>query len=568
MATQVGEAVIKLTFDGSNVKASLSKTESQITSTGTQSGTAWGNAWTVAAGNLIAKGIGKVASVISNNLGKAIERVDTLNNFPRVMTSLGYTSEEASSSIDELSKHLLGLPTSLQDGVTGVQLLAATMGNLNKGAVNATSLGLALNDMFLAGGQGAEAASRGIEQYNKMLANGKVDMERWQSVNEVASGQLRQLSQTFLGAGADAMDLYNALQNGTVTFDELNEAIVRLDKEGGDGFDNFETQARNATGGIGTAIENLYNRLAQAIGKVIQEIGPDRIFEAIESISKSFSGMADVVINIINFLSENKWVLDAIMAFFVGLLAMGIAVKVQNFFMMLQMFAATNPVILAIAGISAALFLIMTHLDEVAQFFQATWDGICKGAEIVWNFITGLFEGLASFFGTIFSNAWEAVKAVFSTGGQIFMGIVDGITQAFRTIVNAIITGINHVVAIPFNAINGFLSFLKSIDILGIKPFDWVGTIDVPQIPLLAQGGYASGATGAVIGENGPEVVLPLQNNTDNWAGLLASTLAEEMSEQGLSGSGVTVYMTNEINNRLDAEEIGRIMIQSIRRAA
>lgn len=568
MATQVGEAVIKLTFDGSNVKASLSKTESQITSTGTQSGTAWGNAWTVAAGNIIAKGISKIAGTISNSLSKAIDRVDTLNNFPRVMTSLGYSTDEASDSIEKMSDRLMGLPTSLDQSVSDVQKLAATMGNLNQGMVNATSLGLALNDMFLAGGKGQEYASRAMEQYNQMLAMGKPDMQSWRTLLDTAPGQLKQLAQTLVGATASSQDLYNALMDGTVTFDQMNEAIVRLDSEGGDGFDNFEQQARNATGGIGTAIENLYNRLAQAIGKIIQEIGPEEIFNAIESISKSFSGLADVVINIINFLSENQWLLDAIMAFFVGLLAMGIATKIAAFFSMLSTFAATNPVILAIAGISAALFLIMTHLDEVAQFFQATWDGICQGAETVWNFITGLFEGMASFFGTIFSNAWEAVKNVFSTGGQIFMGIVDGITQAFRTIVNAIITGINHVVAIPFNAINGFLSFLKSIDIFGIKPFDWVGTIDVPQIPLLAQGGYASGATGAVIGENGPEVVLPLQNNTDNWAGLLASTLAEEMSEQGLSGSGVTVYMTNEINNRLDAEEIGRIMIQSIRRAA
>lgn len=589
MATEVGEAIIKLTFDGKNVKASLSKTESEIESSGKSSGTAWGNAWTVAAGNLVAKGISKIASSISNSLSKAINRVDIINNFPRVMTSLGYESEEAAGSIDELSTHLLGLPTSLQDGVTGVQKLASTMGNLNKGVVNATSLGLALNDMFLAGGQGAEGAARALEQYNQMLANGKVDMMSWRTVNEVASGQLRQLAQTFLGAEANAMDLYKALQQGTITFDQMNEAIVRLDKEGGEGFANWEEQARAATGGIGTTIENLYNRLAAAMGKIIEHIGPERIAGLINSISTSFSGFADVVINVIDFLSQNQWVLDAIMAFFVGLLGMGLTTKVMGFFTMLSTFAATNPVLLAIGAISAVLFLLITHIEDVGKFFQdvfsgvadflggiceaiggfftGLWEGFKSGVQGAWDFITGIFGKLADFFGSIFSNAWNAVKNVFSTGGKIFMGIVDGITNAFKAIVNAIITGINHVVALPFNAINGFLSFLKSIDILGIKPFGWVGTIDVPQIPLLAQGGYANGATGAVIGESGSEVVLPLEQNTDNWAGLLAQTLADEMQEQQNMPNGVTVYMTNEINNRLDAEEIGQIMIQSIRRA-
>lgn len=568
MAAQVGEAVIKLTFDGSDVKASLQKTSSEIEASGTKSGTAWGNAWTTAAGVLISKGVSKIASTISNSLGKAINRVDVLNNFPRVMTALGYSSEESSSSIQMLSDRLLGLPTSLNDGVTGVQKLAATLGNLNKGVINATSLGIALNDMFLAGGQGTEGASRALEQYNQMLANGRVDMQSWKIMNEVASGQLRQLAQTFLGAEANGMDLYKALQKGVITFDQMNEAIVRLDKEGGDGFENWEKQARAATGGIGTTLENLQSRLAAAIGKIIEHIGVERISNIIDEISTKFTGFADVIINIIDFLGQNQWILEAIMGFFTGLLAMGIATKVSKLFTMLSAFATTNPVLLAIGAIGAALFLVMNHLDDLGKFFQATWDAVCKGAQAVWDFITGLFSNLANFFGTIFGGAWEAVKNVFSTGGKIFMGIVDGITNAFRSIVNAIIGGINRVVAIPFNGINGFLSFLKGIDILGLKPFGWVGTIDVPQIPLLAEGGYADGATGAIIGEAGKEAVLPLEHNTDNWAGLLASTLAEEMQEQGNSGGEVTVYMTNNINNKLDAEEIGSIMIQSIRRAA
>ena len=159
---------------------------------------------------------------------------------------------------------------------------------------------------------------------------------------------------------------------------------------------------------------------------------------------------------------------------------------------------------------------------------------------------------------------------MFETGGKIFSGIVEGIIATFKTVVNGIISGINFVVAIPFNAINGFLNILKGINILGIKPFDWVGTIAVPQIPLLAEGGYASGASQAVIGEEGKEVVLPLENNTDNWSGLLAKALADQFTEDGMStGGGVTIENQNiNIDSKLDAENIGHIMMQSIRRQA
>ena len=252
-SSTVGTAVIKLSFDGSDVKAELSKTSSQFKNAGTEAGSAFGNAMTVAMGSLISKGVSKIVSSITSNLDSAINRVDVINNFPKVMESLGFSPDEAASSIKTILSRLDGLPSTLNGVVADVQKLTATMGNLNTGMVNATSLGLALNDMFLAGGKGTEAASNAMEQYNQMLAQGKPDMQSWRSILNAAPGQLKQLAQTLLGATANQQELYEALQQGNISFDQMNEAIVRLDREGGDGFDSFERQARSATGGIGTA---------------------------------------------------------------------------------------------------------------------------------------------------------------------------------------------------------------------------------------------------------------------------------------------------------------------------
>ena len=76
----------------------------------------------------------------------------------------------------------------------------------------------------------------------------------------------------------------------------------------------------------------------------------------------------------------------------------------------------------------------------------------------------------------------------------------------------------------PFNAINGVLNGIRSVDILGLKPFEWIATISVPQIPYLATGGITSGATLAMIGESGKEAVLPLENNT-SWMDALADKI-------------------------------------------
>lgn len=270
MATQIGEAVIKLTFDGKDVKASLSKVESEVEKSGKTTGSKWGSAWAVAAGNLIAKGVSKVASMVTSTMSSAISRLDTLNNFPKVMTALGYSAEEADSSVKLISDSLDGLPTSLDAAVGDIQKLAATMGNLNTGMVNATSVGLSLNDMFLAGGKGTEAASAAMEQYNQMLAQGKVDMQSWRTMVNAAPGQMDQLSKSLLGANANQQDLYAAMQKGTVTFDDFNKAIVKLDKEGGDGFASFYDQAVAATGGVATQLENVSNTMNKIVAAALE----------------------------------------------------------------------------------------------------------------------------------------------------------------------------------------------------------------------------------------------------------------------------------------------------------
>ena len=161
----------------------------------------------------------------------------------------------------------------------------------------------------------------------------------------------------------------------------------------------------------------------------------------------------------------------------------------------------------------AAEWFNTTIIQPISSFFTGMWDGLKNGASAAWEGIKSVFSTVADFFKNIFTNAWEGVKAVFSTGGKIFDGIKDGIVKAFTTVVNAIIKGINKVVSIPFDGINWALKKIKSIDILGVKPFNWIKTISVPQIPLLAQGGWFDRGNPqlAIVGDNTrePEIVTP-----------------------------------------------------------
>lgn len=119
------------------------------------------------------------------------------------------------------------------------------------------------------------------------------------------------------------------------------------------------------------------------------------------------------------------------------------------------------------------------------------WDNVKNYFLQVWNGIKGIFGNVTGWFKDTFSKAWEAVKKVFSSGGKIFDGIKDGIASTFKTVVNGIIGGINKVIKVPFDAINGMLNKIRGIEILDIKPFSGLwkkNPLSVPQIPKLKTG--------------------------------------------------------------------------------
>jgi phage-related protein len=166
-------------------------------------------------------------------------------------------------------------------------------------------------------------------------------------------------------------------------------------------------------------------------------------------------------------------------------------------------------------------------VQPVSTFFSNMWNGLKTKASEAWEGVKTVFKPVADWFEEKFRTAWQKVKDIFSSGGETFEGIKEGIADTFKTVVNHIIGGINTVIKVPFDKINGLLNTLRSTEILGITPFKdfWKrNPLSVPQIPLLAKGGIVDSATLAMIGERGREAVIPLENNTE-WMDVLAARI-------------------------------------------
>ena len=143
------------------------------------------------------------------------------------------------------------------------------------------------------------------------------------------------------------------------------------------------------------------------------------------------------------------------------------------------------------AGVAAVVDWVIEKWTAVKDWFRGLWEKVSSGAVAAWDGIKSAFKSVPEWFQSKFRDAWQKVKDVFSTGGRIWSGIKEGIESTFRTVVNAIIRGMNTIIAVPFNRINFMLNMIRNASFLGISPFQnmWgVNPLPVPQIPMLARG--------------------------------------------------------------------------------
>lgn len=357
-----------------------------------------------------------IGSAISSNLAGATKRFDTIKNFPKVMESLGYTAEQAGTSMDTLAGSINHLPTTLDKVASQVQSVVAVTGDLEK----ATDLTLALNNAMASGGAPAEQQASAITQWTQALAKGKPDMQDWRAMVQTAPAQMDQLAKSLVGATANQSDLYQAMQSGEVTMDEVNNAMIKLSKEGGEGFASWEEQAKSAGGGINMALTNIKAGIQRNLAGV---------FEAIDTRLQSLGGISGVLESIIPAINA---VGDAIKGVISGNISFGDAITnlLNSISARLPEFITkgADMVLNLVMGLVQALpQLIVNGLNAITNFVQGLGQGdgqlIAKAVDIVAKLVVGLIK---------------SAPQILSAGVQLILALIRGITQGFATLLGKV----------------------------------------------------------------------------------------------------------------------------------
>jgi tape measure domain-containing protein len=262
----------KGTYDGTSFNKGIAQSGSQLDAFKGKC-----SAISVALGNLLSGAVQKVGSAISGSVDSAISRVDTMNNFSKVMSNMGISADDANEAIKTLSGDALkGLPTTLDSAVSGVQRLTSK----NQDVKKSTDYFLAMNNAIVAGGTDMGIQQSAIEQLSQAYAKGRMDMNEWRAIQQAMPAQLNQVAKAM---GMTTDELGEGLRKGSVSMDSFMDTLVKLNKEGVEGFASLEEQARSATGGIATQMTNMNTAVTRAVANVIDK------FNSTGAVSKSIS---------------------------------------------------------------------------------------------------------------------------------------------------------------------------------------------------------------------------------------------------------------------------------------
>ena len=315
----------------------------------------------------------------------------------------------------------------------------------------------------------------------------------------------------------------------------------------------FVSNVLTLIGKIGQLISSVVSTVITPVMKII-------VKTIIPSISKKIQSLAKVILSIIttvtNVANSVVTIFTGIVTFLTGIFTLdinkvisGVKTTLNGVITFIKTLFTGIPNIIGTALVSVGTAIsapFKAAFNTIKDIFKS--DTVKTFFSGVVSNIQSAFSTIANWFKSVFTTAWTNVKAVFSAGGKVFTGIKDGILNGLKTVINTLIKGINTIISIPFKGLNKALKSIHDLDILGVKPFGFIETINVPQIPMLA--------TGAVLPANKPflSVVGDQKHGTNIEAPL--STIVEAMntalSKQKQSSSDIII--------NVDGRELFKIM--------
>jgi phage-related protein len=362
----------------------------------------------------------------------------------------------------------------------------------------------------------------------------------------------------------------------------LKRAGVILDDEQQKLIDSFTAvgDKAGAQAVILDSLEGTYGGMAEATGATLtgnlNKLGnawENTAAIAVEALMPAIMGIVDVLGTVFTWIQDNEGIMP--------LLAVGVGILAAAFIALsVAMWAASvTPIGLAIAGIVIAIGLLIAGIvalvmnwDTVVKFISDIWGGfldwvasVTEGFVSWWN---DVWEGFGNFLADIWRNivtgietALGFVSAIIGKVLETITGVWESMWQGMVDFLSTVFAGIVGVAKAPINGIIALINgAIEALNQLSVTIPDWVPVIggqtwglNLPKIPMLAEGGTILRSGSVIVGENGPELLrLPRGASVD-----------PDISGAG-TGAGIEITQYIYPAEGMSEQQVGRVAAEKI----
>lgn len=314
--------------------------------------------------------------------------------------------------------------------------------------------------------------------------NGAKELSRVASDLDGAGDELDDLA-THLDKAADkARELSDRVEDasGKLNFDKATSSAQRLE-DSGEGL-------RNMVNGVGDVFSaatddsaSFGDRLALAAGGMADIANGARNF-----VIPALQGLAS------GALASATSVVSSIGSQVVAWATMGVQSLLNAAKVAAAWLIALGPIALIAAAVIALVALIILNWDNIVAFLKGVFD-------VIAGYVSWLVDAFVEGFTKIMDFLGGVVKGIKDIGKKIWTPISKGFGTAIDFIKGIWNTFVRFW--------NGIQISVPSVDIPLIGKVGGF-TIGLPDLPFLAAGGIVDRPTLAVLGERGPEAVIPL----------------------------------------------------------
>lgn len=383
-----------------------------------------------AVGGLVSSGIGIAVDAIADLTGDIVEASDSADKFKGTLNFAGLdtstidaltasTQDYADKTVYSISDIRNVTAQLAANGVQDFDKLAEAAGNLNA----------------VAGGNADTFGSVGMV-LTQTAGAGKLTTENWNQLADAIPGASGKLQEAMLKNGAYTGNFRDALENGEISAEEFNKAVMDL------GMTDAAQEAATSTDTIEGAMGNLEASVV-GVGTTILDQFKGPLTSGISLVAQGISGLSGVFTGLVQTIGP---ILSQIGTTFQTAFQPVVGI-VQS-----QLLPALQPLMGALQNLGNAIMpIIMTAIQTIAPVLGTLVSNIVQTMSVIATAVTPVINNIAA----LIQAVLPAIQSAFQTVGSVIQGVINAVFPFIQTVITSVMNVINAVIGTVLAAING-----------------------------------------------------------------------------------------------------------------